>query len=154
MSWLGRILWLLWGLLWRLVVLLLFEKWVPLPQQEKAAPPATRAKRKRRARDEARPAGVSQQAAARLKRAQLSSQFSAVESGSLEDASASTSSELSPELAAQREGEHWLKARRRAPASPPVRAKRENLGALLRDPRALRDAVVLSAVLGVRRPRS
>jgi hypothetical protein len=34
--WLGRLLGLLFGLLWRLVVLLLFEKWMPFP--ERAAP--------------------------------------------------------------------------------------------------------------------
>ncbi len=145
MKWLGRILWLLLGLLWRLVVLLLFEKWVPFPEQEQAAPaaaPPRAARKKKRARvqnDDAQPAGAPKQA--RNKHAPPPPFFSA------------QSSELSPELAAQREGEHWLKPRGMR-LSPPARGQRENLGALLRDRRALRDAVVLGAALGARRSRS
>jgi hypothetical protein len=65
------------------------------------------------------------------------------------------SSELSPELAARREGEHWLAARVQAPrARGAARFDRpESLTSLLRDKRALRDAIVLGAALGARRPK-
>lgn len=156
MKWLGRILWLLLGLLWRLVVLLLFEKWVPFPGQEPAAPakpPAARKKKRARveARESAREHGEgAPKQAARRKQAPRPPLFTA-ELGAPADARASTT-ELSPALAAQREGEHWLKPRAlRVP--PPARDKRENLAALLRDRSALRDAVVLGAALGVRRSK-
>jgi hypothetical protein len=140
---LGRLLWLLLGVLWRLVVLLLFEKWVPLPERsrpEQRAPATAQAARgkKKGARDQTQHSGAPA-LPARSERAVQPSPFFAAKS-----------SELSPELAAQREGEHWLKPRR-SPA--PVRARaapRESLAGLLRSRRALREAVVLDAALGQR----
>jgi hypothetical protein len=72
--------------------------------------------------------------------------------------------ELAAELVAQRAGEHWvhpdqrLLSRARGPAHfDRVRVqprRRETLAGLLRDKRALRDALVLGTALAIRRPKS
>jgi hypothetical protein len=150
MKLIGRLLWLLLGLLYRLVVLVLFEKWIPFPDRPVAetAPSAGRAPKKRKKKKPEDP-----RSAALSERERVAARVRDNRSGKAREPAffEAKSSELAPELAARLEGEHWLhpdvvRARARAP-----RPGRETLRGLLRDKRAIRDAVVIGAALGARR---
>lgn len=155
MKFIGRILWLVLGLLWRLVVLGLFEKWIPFPDQPKVAPakePRRARKKKKEPKQQRRaeplvtpPSPFERERALRAEQRRADKVLAPF--------FAAQSSELSPELAAQREGEHWLAVRAPASRAPKARTRRESLAGLLRDKHALRDAVVLGAALSARRTK-
>jgi hypothetical protein len=143
----GRALWLLFGLVYRLVVLVLFERWIPFPERPASAP-AQGDRKEAQKKPQLAPTGrfsPQQQRAVKSQRERSGQAF--------EPAWFSAQSrEPSPELAAQREGEHWLHRSQLARLSAAPRG-RETLTGLLRDKRAVRDAIVLGAALGARRSR-
>jgi hypothetical protein len=157
----GRLLWLLLGLIYRLVVLVLFEKWLPfpdraLPEVERAPEQARKPKQpKPRKPSERRAPGLfapRERALANMRDHRSAKAHDAAPSGRA-SRFAAQSSELSPEEAARREGEHWQNPHRVRAVVPAAPRQRETLLGLLRDRRAVRDAVVLGAALGRRRAK-
>lgn len=130
-----RILWLLLGLVYRLVVLLLFERWIPFPEREEE--PRRKAEQPKPVPRPSRPLRAPQPAPRPICRVDPA----------LFDAQAI---EPAPELVPLLESQHLQPKRTpRVPAAP----TRKSLRALAHDPRALRDAVVLQAVFEPRRGR-
>lgn len=152
MKLIGRILWLLVGLIYRLIVLVLFERWIPFPERTAPEPPR---RKRQKPPPTPRDVGADERAPMRRERERAAGMARANRRGGAREPAFfnAKSSELSPELAAQREGEHWLGAK---PAHERARARAaqpESLRSLLRDKRALRDAVVLASALGTRRAK-
>jgi hypothetical protein len=145
-----RILWLLLGLLYRLVVLVLFERWIPFPERPateapKAQAPRARGKPRReasthagrRAFEREPPLGVPVARAPRPPIFEL------------------RGGEPAPELVAALESEHLDVRARHSPARPPARrpSGARPLRALLRDKRALAGAIVLGEAFARRPPK-
>jgi hypothetical protein len=146
-----RVLWLLLGLLYRLVVLVLFERWIPFPERSSAEQPRpqtprARAKQRREPRAptqrERQPRGQSALPAGR--RAQPLPIFEL------------RAGEPRAELVAALESEHLAPHAHQAVERP--RAQQQPgarpLRALLRDKRALAGAIVLGEAFVRRRPAS
>jgi hypothetical protein len=150
----GRLLWLLLGLIYRLVMLVLFEKWIPFPEHASelpARPPrAIKQKQpKQRKADDIR-------AQVLAERARVAERVRDNRSGQAREKAffEAQSSELSPEEAARREGEHWRNPHLPRAVARAAPRPRETLLGLLRDKRAIRDAVVLGSALASRRGKS
>lgn len=145
---LGRILWFLGGLLYRLIVLVLFERWISFPVrgvESKPDPSAAEAESQPKRRAAAKRAAVFEPKPPR----RAPRERSAAEPAFFD----AYSIEPSPDLAAKLEGEHWLPRSAARASKRGPRAGRETFGSLLRDKRALRDAVVLGDALGMKRTR-
>lgn len=143
MNLLWRLVKLFFGLIYRLIVLALFERWIPFDngKQPEPKPQKRQKQQKQQKQQKAATAAPSQQ-----RKAKPQPQRSYREA----DFFLTRSIEPAPELVSAMEGEHMRIARKQV-ARPPKGSP--SLKAMLQDRRAVRDAVILGAVLSPPRHR-
>ena len=136
MNLLWRVLKLFFGLIYRLIVLALFERWIPFESAKEPAKPAARQKRPKVPPPPPQPQRKVKPPAPRSFREA--------------DFFLTRSIEPAPELVPTMEAEHMRIVRKQAPR-PAKRAP--SLKAMLRDRNAVRDAVILGTVFSPPRNR-
>jgi hypothetical protein len=154
-----RVLWLLLGLIYRLIVLVLFERWIPFPERPPAGPPGADAPRTQRKARGAR----GQIAAPRAQQRQVphgqpgarALPRPAIFESSLARPRARFDPrvlEPAPERVVELEGQHLAARAERSRSTAQARiASGRPLRALLRDKRALASAIVLGEAFAGRR---
>lgn len=147
MSILWRLVKLFFGLIYRLIVLALFERWIPFEK----AQPQTKAARQKQPKKPKQPKQPKQRNAARTPppppRAAYQQPRPYQESAFFENRSI----EPSADQVSMMEGQH-MRVARRVPR-PPAPKRRQSIAAMARDKSAVRDALVLGAVFSPPRSR-
>jgi hypothetical protein len=149
-----RVLWLLLGLIYRLIVLVMFERWVPFPERPPVGQPGRDAPAAQRG---ARGAARGQVAAPRARQRQLSRGQPgppAARALPRPPIFEPRAVEPAPEYVAALESQHLGLRAERSRSTPQARAAAGRpLRVLLRDKRALAAAIVLGEAFAGRRTR-